>query len=327
MKKILFIIFAISCLSGVTFFSVAQPFTLEIEIKNQPVNNITIGKISGDDFIPLDTLLVHLKKQGNSNIKAATFTFPDDAQTGMYRIILGQTTYAKIMGDDPQQLDFIYNKEDLILETDFAAPNDSLLVVLSEENRIWFTFLQAEKKFQEDLNEVEQEMDYYRNSFEAKADTSIADNDFKWKAAVNNYNSLQKQRDNLITEIANRNPRLFATKMIKMYREPFLDGNLSSSERKKIFQNNFFNGLDFNEEAMINSTVYTDRIFYFLTSYNQKGFTRAQLENEYLPAVDAVLSNTNQNQRVYEFILKYLIHGFEVLKMEKVLDYIKENYS
>jgi len=37
----------------------------------------------------------------------------------MYRLILGKTTYAKVMDEPPQQLDFIYNNEDLIFETDF----------------------------------------------------------------------------------------------------------------------------------------------------------------------------------------------------------------
>ena len=43
--------------------------------------------------------------------------------------------------------------------------------------------------------------------------------------------------------------------------------------------------------------------------------------------MDVILANTNKNQKVYEFILGYMVHGFEVLKMDNVLNYIAENYS
>ena len=40
------------------------------------------------------------------------------------------------MNEAPQQLDFIFNNEDIIFETDFEKPAENLLVVLSEENRV-----------------------------------------------------------------------------------------------------------------------------------------------------------------------------------------------
>jgi hypothetical protein len=296
----------------------AQSFTLEIQIKNQPENHVVIGKIRGDDFEPKDTLLLE-NKATSPDSKIAEFTFPEESQKGIYRLVLGQTTYAKVMNEPAQHLDFIFNNEDLIFETDFNAPEDKVLVVLSEENRIWFAFQWEEKKLQKKLKEAAAEVNYYQDR---KSDTTNTDKALK--NSIDKYNALQKQRNGLITEIVEHNSNLLAAKIIKLYSEPFLDGNLTQRQRKEKFQNEFFKSLDFTDENLINSSVYSDRIFYYLTSYNHAGLTKEQLENEYIKAVDIILPNIKQNPKVYKFILDYMIHGFEVLKMDKVIDYIAE---
>ena len=84
--------------------------------------------------------------------------------------------------------------------------------------------------------------------------------------------------------------------------------------------------LDFSYESLIYSQAYTDKVFQYLLSYNQSGLTQQQREKEYIKAVDIILTNTNKNKEVFEFIQEYLIHGFEVLKLERVVSYIRENY-
>lgn len=320
LKKSGFIFIVLTVLTTVAFRAYAQPFSLEIQIEQLPGNHIVLGAISGDDFTTLDTLLVHpVNKSISMNSKATQYTFPENLPEGMYRLVFGQTTYAKVMDEAPQQLDFIFNHENLIFETNFDAPEDSLLVVLSEENRVWFEFLHKEKQLVKELQEWEKELNYYQ-------DKDNSGTGSKLQTAIARYNTLQKERENLIAEMENRYPGLLATEMIKMYREPFLDGNLTKQQRKDLFQKEFFNALDFTNEKLIHSPVYTDRIFYYLTSYNQPGSTKEQLENEYLKAVDEVVAHTNQNPKVVEFILGYMMHGFEVLKMDKVIDYIKKEY-
>jgi thiol-disulfide isomerase/thioredoxin len=293
----------------------SQTFSLEISIKNQPDNYIVFGSIRGDDYHPIDTILLH--PDHTKNVKKAEYSIPENLETGMYRLILGKTTYARVMNEPPQQVDFIYNNENLIFETDFEEPEEKLLVVLSEENRIWNEFVNREKIFQDQLNEMELEIEFYRKK----------DNSDKLPHSINRYNELQMQRESFIHEMITRYSDFYASKLMQMYREPYLDGNLSIKERKETFQNEYFKLLNFNDESLMNSSVYTDKIFYYLTSYNKSGFNKEQLEKEYIKAVGIVLSNTSQNQKIYEFILDYMVHGFEVLKMENVLDHIANNYS
>ena len=306
--------------------STAQSYSLEIEIKNQTDNHIFIGSVSGDDFHLTDTIT--LRRGQTADTKKAKYSFSENSVPGMYRLILGKTTYAKVMNEPPQQIDFIYNNENIILETDFKKPEEKLLVILSEENRVWFEFIRKEKEFQQQFKNFAIELAYYRNKTEtAQSDSILQQNKLKWEAVATKYNAIQKQRSDLIAEISERNPELFATEIIKLYPEPFLNGFLTDKERQEQFQKNYFESLDFSEESLINSPVYTDKIFKYLTSYNRPDYTKKQLEQEYIKAVDVILPNVNENQKVYEFILDYLVHGFEVLEMESVLNYIAEKYQ
>ncbi|HKJ77918.1 MAG TPA: TlpA disulfide reductase family protein [Prolixibacteraceae bacterium] len=325
MKKFVFTIIVIAAFAALSLQTFSQSLTLEILLKNQPGNFVVLGKVSGDNFYPVDTLF--LRRGQEATTKKADYTFPINAGPGMYRLVLGKTTYAKVMDEAPQQFDFIFNNEDLIFETDFEMPVENLLVVLSEENRVWFEFLQKEKIIQDKLEESAMEMDYYGTGLKQEAGSGSGKNEGKWEAAVEMYNSLQVQREEFINEMIARNPGLFATKLIKMYREPFINGNHSKEKRNEVFRKEYFNLHDFSDESLMNSSVYTDKVFQYLTSYNHPGFTKTQLEKEYIKAVDVVLTNVNKNPKVYEFILGYLVHGFEVLKMDYVLNYIADNYS
>ena len=68
----------------------------EIQIKNQPVNHVVFGKISGDDFKPADTILVHpVKTARQEKLKKPNSNSLPNYSPGMYRLVFGQTTYAK----------------------------------------------------------------------------------------------------------------------------------------------------------------------------------------------------------------------------------------
>ena len=306
LNRIIFIKFLI--LTWV-FSASAQPHNLTVQCANQPNTEVILGLVQGDKFTPIDST-----QPVNNTIH---FQLKPNTTTGMYRIILGQTRVAQIMNEPPQQLNFIYNNEDITLKTDFKHPEDSLEVIRSKENKVWYNFIKKEKVLQEQLNLTQKELDYYREqNDEAKRTNSVIQ-----------YNRLQKQRDKLIQQNINQHPNLYATKLIKMYQEPFLDGNLNKQERDKQFKSKYFNNLDFTDESLMNSDVYTKKVFKYLMSYAQRGLTRKQQEQEFKNAIDVIVAQTNQNERIYEFILDYLVSGFEKLRMDNLITYIADKYS
>lgn len=288
---------------------IAQPNNITIQSANQPNTEIILGSIKGDKFTPIDTT-----QSVNNTIQ---FNLPANTATGIFRIILGQTRIAQIMNEPPQQIDFIYYNENINLTTDFKHPEDSLKVIQSIENKVWHDFIKKEKVLQNQLQLTEKELDYYQDKNDVVNTTK----------SITQYNRLQKERSELIQQTIQQNPNLYASKLIKIYQEPFLDGNLNRQQRDQLFKSTYFNNLDFNDETLMNSDVYTKTVFKYLMSYAQRGLSQEQQEQEFKNAIDVIISHTNQNEKVYEFILDYLVSGFEKLGLDNLITYIADKYS
>jgi hypothetical protein len=114
--------------------------------------------------------------------------------------------------------------------------------------------------------------------------------------------------------------------MILNQRLPILDGYLTIEERNEVYKTDFFKMLDFSDERLIQSPVYTDKVFEYLVSYNNPDFTKEQREDSYVKAVDIVLPAVNKNENVYRFIRNYLINGFKMLQLQRVIDYVNKKY-
>ncbi len=300
------IIFVLSVLPGF-----AQIFTVEVTLINQPNNQILFGSVRGDDFIPIDSTLL------NQSSGKISFTFPENAHPGVYRIILGSTPAGKILNEPPHFFDFIFDHENLVFDTDFKAPAEKLKITKSMENSVWYGFLAKDKVILQNIEKLGNEIDNYRKSGDAAKAISIA----------NEFNQLQMERDMFISTVLEENRGLFASLMIKNLREPLLDGFLTPDERKTEFKKQYLKTVDFTESLLINSTVYTDNIFKYLVSYNQYDFTQKQRETEYIKAIDMIVPNIKHNQEVYIFLMKYMVHGFNVLKMDAVISYISKKYN
>lgn len=291
--------------------SFAQTFTVEVQIKNQPGNAIVFGSIKGDDYTAIDSTTL---KQSFGKV---TFTFPENAHSGVYRIVFGSTPAARILNEPLQQLDFIFDNENLVFDTDFKDPVENLKVIESKENLVWFGFLAKDKILQQNIDLLEKQIDQHW----------LIKDTAKVIEKANEFNQIQMERDLFVIKTSQENRGLFAAQMIKNQRQPLLDGFLTPEERKTSYKNEFFKTLDFTDAALINTSVYTDHIFNYLVSYNNPMFTQKQRETEYIKALELIVPNIRQNDEVYRFIMGYMVHGFNVLQMDNVIGYISKKYN
>lgn len=301
-------------ISILLFFNVAdlfpQEYSIEVFIDNQPDNFIVFGAVKGDSFTPIDSTFIYPES------RKVIFRLPADSHPGFYRIVLGKTPYARVMNEPPQQFDFIFNRENIVLKTDFKEPLKKMEVLESAENGVWFEYLAKNRVLKEEIETLEKEIELFRSRND-KANTD---------KKINDYNTLQLARDMYITELVKMHGDLLAASAIYNQRLPVLDGFLSPEERKKVFQTDFFKPLDFTDERLIYSTIYTDRIFEYLVSYNNPEFTKEQREAAYIAALDVIFPAIRKNDKVYHFIRDYLLHGFRVLQLQKVISYISTNF-
>ena len=279
-----------------------QPYSLKLHFKNQVRYNIVLQLVTGDEFTVVDAI----KKDG-------IYHFREGLPVGMYRLLFFKTYDAKVLNEPKQQLDFIFNKEDIEFAIDINTLSDSLVVIRSEENRVWFDFRKKEIEYQKLIKELDIEIDFFRKH---GIIDPAARNEFENR--TKKYNQLQIVRNELIDQISKKYPGLFASKLIATYREPVLDGALTKEERKSIFKTNFFNGIDFNDETMMNSPVYTDKVYKYLNSYNQRGLTPELQEIEYIVAINQILAHCTQNEKMYGFVHNYLARYFKRFNYAKL---------
>lgn len=287
----------------------AQTWTARFNIVNQPANKIILGSIQGDNFTPIDSV--------QALGAEFQFTFTAKNHAGVYRILLGQTPYARLMNEEVQQLDFIFNRENIHIETDFKTPGLSARVIHSEENKLWYEVLSAKSDFEKTFSILEKEVDHYWLT----GDTAAA-----WDIS-NEFNRLQMAHDIYLGQKTQQFAHLLVSKFIAAYRRPVTDGYLTADERKQSFQQDFFKTLDFSHKELINSAVYTDKIFEYLVTYNNPSFTKIQREKAYIPAIEIIMPKINKDPDVYSFLKSYLIHGFELLQMQNVVEHIKAKYN
>ena len=183
--------------------------------------------------------------------------------------------------------------------------------------RFGILFVKKEKALQDKLQLIQKELGYYQDRND-ELNTNIS---------ITQYNRLQNERSSLIEQTIKLNPDLYASKLIKMHRVPFVDGNLNRQERDRLFKSTYFDNLDFTDESLMNSSVYTQKVFKYLMSYAQRGLSQEQQEQEFKNAIDIIVVHTNQNEKVYEFILDYLVSGFEKLRLDNLITYIADKYS
>ncbi|MFV0590175.1 MAG: hypothetical protein ACK5M7_02205 [Draconibacterium sp.] len=304
-KAILKITFISLLVLGISWQGIAQQYKLTISITNQPDNPVVLGWVEGDVYTKTDSA-----RTINGQVQ---FSLPDDKAPAILRLDFGLTPYARIMKEDPQQLDLIFNKEDIDVALDFKDPVNSLKVVHSEENKTWYDFLKRQNEYDYALGLMEKEVDllWQKNDSAKAIQTS------------NEYNRLQMDWDSRVEQTARQNAGTFAAKLISLKRKPMSDAFLSKKERTIALQKTYLDDVDFSDETLIHSSAYTDKIFDYLVLFNHPDLTPEQRSVAYIKAVDIILSKTAQNPTVNSFIKKYLIHGFEVLDMKDVLAHIK----
>lgn len=283
-----------------------QSYSITANISGLPVNKIVLTRVHGDDLYTIDSLIAT-----QSNFR---FILPKDSPVGLYRLILGKTKRAEFMGGPSQSIDLIFNKENIVFSSSFNYPIDSLIIIESEENKIYHSFL-------DEFNQLE----YRIQQIYALLSNYPKNTDF-YSRIVAEFHDIQKMESQLIDETSLRFPNTYASRLIRNYKNPFLDGKQTEMERVIYMREHFFDHLDFTDSLLLNSNIYTKKIIDYLSLYRNPNLVQSEQEDLFIQAVDKILSETNQDRDVYGFILDYLIKGFEKFKFEKVLTHIADNW-
>ncbi|MCX6257800.1 MAG: thioredoxin-like domain-containing protein [Bacteroidia bacterium] len=274
-------------------------FILKINVKGLPGKVIYLADFYGDKNKFIDTTVTNA-------YGTATFVMNDSRQPGMYHIVFDKDRFA----------DVIYNREDITVSTVASNPMDSLVVESSTENKIYYGFLHYDQEYElkDGLLNSLVEMYPRKEAF--------------YKQSVDEYNRVQKDRDDEIARISASYPDAFATKFVKLQKLPYIDPAMKESDRFSYLKLHFFDYTDFNDVNLLRSDAYTNKVINYLKLYSNRQLNQAQLEDQFRIAVDIILESAAKGNRlVYDYIVDYLTRGFEKFGFDKVNLHIAEKYK
>jgi peroxiredoxin len=280
---------------GITI-SLAQQ--ISIKVNNSIEKKAVLASLEGEKISFIDT--IYLSDEGS-------FEFNFDAvknHRGFYRLSLNNN----------KSVAFIYDKEELVIETDADNILDSLKIVKSENNRLFYNFIKLNKSYKTKtellqliLARYPKEDDYYK---------------------LTKKKLIQVQEDYLyfVNTTSQSNPNSFVARYVRTTQLPVVETDTPFDEQLMYLKTHALDNINFNDDGLIYSDAFTNKTIEYLTYYRNPQLPLELLEKGFMIAVDTILSKAKVNSIVYQHIVEYLIDGFKKFGFDNVIDYIVENY-
>lgn len=283
-----------------TFFGLgafATEYTISLAVNGFGGQTTYLTKVEGDLSILTDTLTADRYGMFKT-------TMTDEDETGFYKFIFPQLNNAEVP--------FIFNKENVILATEAINPNAYIQVYSSKENDLYYQFLSKDAVFVDQMGLLEMIYDNY-----------VGD-DFREQAEIE-YIRLLQQYSSDIASFHERGKDTYAWKVIKSSVTPAPPMLLSQSEKNAFLKAHYFDDVDFNDTTLIYSDVFTTAAIHYLSVFSQQ-IQQSNKNAIFMSAVDTIMAKASINQRTYEFIVNYLLGGFESMSANEIVTYISQKY-
>jgi hypothetical protein len=117
-------------------FSYAQ--TINVRVENLNEVNVALSSLSGEKISFIDSIIVD-KGEFKFNLT--------NKHPGFYRILFNKSNPSLQGRAETSILDFVYDYEEIELETDANNILDSLKILKSESNKIYYEFIKLNKDY------------------------------------------------------------------------------------------------------------------------------------------------------------------------------------
>ena len=277
----------------VTFFSNAQ-YSIQ-------------GTISPNDS-KLTWAMLYQIKEGrqhyikNTKIKNQKFEFkiPATSEKGMYRVVYRLK--------DEGFVDFLFNKENTTFSFDPSYAEGTTVFEASDENKVYQAYLRAVSGQQQYVDSLQ--VSFFKNSNGAAVNM--------YRNAITELNVIQKDYE----QKAKGKLAYHFIKATKRYNsETILK---SPQEYLKKVKNNFFQNIDFNDDALMQSSFLVDRVtdYVFYINYSKNPTIQ---EGLYKSSIAKVLE-IPKKQSLQKDLIEILVEEFVKLEEVGVIHHLFESY-
>lgn len=290
MKKILVLLLLTSCLS---YGQYSVKGTIRPVVKPSWV---LLYKIEGAKAVYVNNTQV--KKDGKSG--GFEFILPSDTKVGSYRI--------KFSMKEKGFIDFLFNKENIEFEFNPKDPENTIAYKKSKENQLYNSFFS-------DISSTQLKIDSLQKAYFKKPNNKTEET---YKILVNRLQETEKEyllksQGTLAHHLIKASERYYSSEILESYEEL-----LTTSV------DHFFDGIDFSNKALYNSSFLIDKISDYVFHINYSPNIETQ-KKQYKRASKIVL-NKIKGLPFKADIIEFLISQFAEVKNTEMVDHLLANY-
>ncbi|MEN8224921.1 MAG: thioredoxin-like domain-containing protein [Bacteroidota bacterium] len=283
-------------LSSFSLLSFAQ-HKVEGSINGHINQNVTLLEYFGDKHRFIDSCRTNQNGWFSFDLKKKT-------APGLYSLAIGNRPL----------FNFIYNNEDISLKYD---PRENQLpeIIFSIENMIYYDYITRADKYTGKAGMLMEILRYY------------PDEDNYYQLTEEHFHSIQLDFRAYTERIQEEYSHTLVAHIIKndlplIYPEHFKWENYQAYN-----QGHFLDDIDFNDTILLNTNVLTGKAIDYLAFYSGSNMSKEIQEYYFIQAVDSILHRAMDNGKVYDFLMQYLIEGFDMYGFDKVISHIAGNYE
>ena len=288
-----------------TGFTLSQQ--LKIEVKNNIEEKAVLFELEGDNLYCIDTISL---SEGDK------FEFNFDGfrnHRGLYRLSLNNNRSRRGQ-DRTGWIDFIYDYENVEIKTDANNIFDSLKVIISESNKIYYEFVKLNKDYKTKTELLRLILARYPK-----------DDDY-FQITKEKLIQVQEEYIHFVYITSQTNPNSFVARYVRSAQLPIVDTEISADKQLDYLKSYALENVNFNDNDLIYSDAFTNKTIEYLTYYRNPQLPLGLLEKNFITAVDTILAKAKVNSIVYKHIVEYLLEGFKKFGFDNVIHYIIDNY-
>ncbi|MDP1994228.1 MAG: TlpA disulfide reductase family protein, partial [Ignavibacteria bacterium] len=213
-----------------------------------------------------------------------------------------------------RSVDFLFDGNDAKLKTHATSILDSMEVISSESNRLYYSFVKLSKAYKTKTDLLQLLLLRYPKD------------DSFYQSVQKKINQLQDEYLEFITVKSQKEPASFIARYIRSASLPTVNFNASPEQQLAFLKAHALDNVDFDDAELIFSDAFTNKTIEYLTYYRNPQLPKELLEKEFMKGIDSVVSRAKVNTIVYQHVVEYLLDGFKKFGFDKVLDYIVDNY-
>lgn len=269
--------------------------SVTISLNSTSIKSSVLYALEGEKKIELDTMQI------------TNNTFKFILQSKIFR-------FYNLLLDNQESITFVYNGNDIELKADAEDIPESLEVVTSESNKIYYDFIKLNKQYKTKTELLLLILARYPND------------DSYYQTTVDKVEQLQNEYTNFVDSVVSIDSLSFTSSYVKSSQLPIVDYTLPVEEQLAYLKSHALDKVDFNDAELIYSDCFTNKSIEYLTYYQNPQLPKQLLEQEFQKAVDTLLTKASVNILVYQHIADYLIDGFKQFGFDNIVDYIVGNY-